>query len=127
MIFLLSIAVCAELIPLPQGGAAAPGTPSWAMVTGDIVSRWAKEVSPTNVLPEHPRPVMRRPNWNNLNGLWEFAVGTVDDQHCPKESGVTILVPFCAESALSGIKRIIRETDRLWFRRSLQDVLHRRD
>ena len=42
------------------------------MVKGNMVTRWAKEVSPTNALPEYPRPMMRRERWTNLNGLWAF-------------------------------------------------------
>ena len=51
--------------------------------------------TPWNV---YPRPRMRRDSWLNLNGEWDFAVGTQDF------SERTILVPFCPESALSGIK-----------------------
>ena len=42
----------------------------------------------------YPRPQMRRDSWLNLNGQWDFCWGTEDRK---------ILVPFCPESALSGI------------------------
>ena len=48
--------------------------------------------TPWNV---YPRPQMRRDNWLNLNGEWDFAV---NDRFVGK-----IRVPFCPESALSGI------------------------
>ena len=32
--------------------------PSWEMVKGNMVTRWAKEVSPTNALPEYRRPMI---------------------------------------------------------------------
>ena len=45
----------------------------------------------------YPRPQMRRENWLNLNGAWEFAPGK------RVYEGKTIQVPFCPESRLSGI------------------------
>ena len=39
-----------------------------------LVTRWAKEVRPDNVWPEYPRPQMVRPAWQNLNGLWHYAI-----------------------------------------------------
>lgn len=90
--------------------------PSWEMVEGDMVTRWAKEVSPTNALPEYPRPVMRRERWKNLNGLWEFAIRPKSQATRPDKFDDHILVPFCVESALSGIKKKVVETDMLWYR-----------
>jgi hypothetical protein len=101
------------------GSAVAQG-PSWELVEGDMVTRWAKEVTPDNVLPDYPRPAMRRPRWINLNGLWEFAIRPKNETSRPESFHDHILVPFCAESALSGIKRTVRETDRLWYRRTLE-------
>ena len=48
--------------------------------------------TPWNV---YPRPQMKRENWLNLNGAWEFAVNY--------ESKGQILVPFCPECKLSKI------------------------
>ncbi|MCP4455882.1 MAG: glycoside hydrolase family 2 [Planctomycetes bacterium] len=90
------------------------------MVPGDMVTRWAEAVSPTNVLPEYPRPMMRRDRWKNLNGLWEFAMRPVDQTQQPESFEDDILVPFCVESALSGLKRTVRNTDRLWYRRTFE-------
>ncbi|OLB98742.1 MAG: hypothetical protein AUI15_10070 [Actinobacteria bacterium 13_2_20CM_2_66_6] len=59
--------------------------------------------------PEYPRPRLRRPDWINLNGEWEFGAGSrpAFDRH--------IVVPFCAESQLSGIGEI--PGDVVWYRR----------
>ncbi|TMF80569.1 MAG: glycoside hydrolase family 2, partial [Chloroflexi bacterium] len=59
--------------------------------------------------PEYPRPKLRRPDWINLNGEWEFGAGSrpAFDRH--------IVVPFCAESQLSGIGEI--PGDVVWYRR----------
>jgi len=64
--------------------------------------------------PEHPNPQWRRECWQNLNGTWQFGFdpGFKKDGRC----GKTIKVPFCPESALSGIAH----TDfmkSVWYRR----------
>jgi hypothetical protein len=82
------------------------------------MTRWAKDVSATNALPEYPRPMMVRDQWKNLNGLWEFAMRPVDEKRRPEKFDDQILVPFCVESALSGVKKKVVETDRLWYRRT---------
>ena len=39
-----------------------------------IKTKWADQVSPENALPEYPRPMMVRSEWQNLNGLWQYAI-----------------------------------------------------
>ena len=92
--------------------------PLWQPVKGHIMTCWAKDVSATNVLPEYPRPMMKRENWKNLNGLWEFAMRPKSNASRPEKFDDHILVPFSVESALSGIKKKVVETDRLWYRRN---------
>ena len=78
------------------------------------------------VLPrsEHPKPQFARDSWMNLNGLWEFEIdhgqsgedrGYGDPDHHLSGS---ITVPFCPESALSGVgyKDFIASC---WYRRSV--------
>jgi len=92
----------------------------WQPVGGDMVTRWAKAVSPTNTLSEYPRPMMKRQRWKNLNGLWEFAIRPDENERPPEKFDGRILVPFCVESGLSGVKKTVVETDRLWYRRSFE-------
>src|SRR5512138_2530745 len=73
----------------------APLNAEWRPAQGPLATRWAKDVSPEHAHPEYPRPQLVRKDWLNLNGLWQF---TTDKN----ESG-QILVPFCIESALSGV------------------------
>jgi hypothetical protein len=84
---------------------------------GHIMTRWAKDVAPDKVLPEYPRPQMVRKEWQNLNGLWEYAIVEKDAPKPEKFQG-DILVPFAAESALSGVKKAVGENNRLWYKRS---------
>ena len=46
----------------------------WKPVGDRIRTRWAKEVTPDNAWREYPRPQMVRKQWQNLNGLWNYAV-----------------------------------------------------
>ena len=58
--------------------------------------------------PEFPNPQFRRDNWVNLNGTWSFQMDKEDNGAEKKYFERTsfdgsIEVPFCPESALSGI------------------------
>ena len=71
--------------------------------------------------PEHPRPDMRRSDWLNLNGTWQFET---DNDATGEDRGLmsghdlsgSILVPFCPESKLSGLANTEFMT-RVWYRR----------
>ena len=88
----------------------------WKPVPGHIMTQWATKVDPNSPLPEYPRPQLMRANWVNLNGLWDYAVTPKDASQPTKFEG-KILVPFCIESALSGVKRKFTDKDRLWYSR----------
>ncbi|MEO6436211.1 MAG: sugar-binding domain-containing protein, partial [Tepidisphaeraceae bacterium] len=93
------------------------GQDGWkpARTGGAMMTRWAKDVSPDKVHPEYPRPQMVRKEWKNLNGLWQFAsADEVKDAPVGKDLPGQILVPFCMESALSGVGR---HHDKSWYRR----------
>lgn len=99
------------------------GSPVWAAdkpwqpAKGPLLTRWAADVSPKNAHPEYPRPQMVRKDWQNLNGLWDYAI-TIKDAPKPASWDGQILVPFPIESALSGVMKRVFETNRLWYRRS---------
>jgi beta-galactosidase/beta-glucuronidase len=94
----------------------------WKPANGPLMTRWAKDVSPTNALPEYPRPQMVRAKWENLNGLWQFAAAK-DGEQPPvgKELAEQILVPYPVESALSGL---MRHEERMWYRRRFDIPAH---
>jgi len=91
---------------------------AWAPIPGRIMTRWAAEVRPELALPEYPRPQMVRESWLNLNGLWSYAV-TAKDAARPSSWDGRILVPFAAESALSGVGRAVGSGKALWYRRTV--------
>ena len=98
----------------------------WKPVDGHLLTRWAQDVDPKAPWPEYPRPKMVRENWVNLNGLWDYAIVPAEAQLNQILSPLTqggdgqILVPFCAESALSGVgKRVMRENS-LWYHRNFE-------
>jgi len=88
----------------------------WTARDAPVMTRWAEDVSPDSVHPEYPRPQMVRTEWQNLNGLWEYAI-TPRNSARPAEWHSGILVPFPVESALSGVMERIDADQRLWYRR----------
>ena len=63
----------------------------------------------------YPRPQMRRNNYVNLNGHWQFAHSV--EPALPEAYSQTIRVPFCPESRLSGINAHYPEGEYLFYRR----------
>ena len=92
-------------------------TPAWHPLSAPLMTRWAAEVSRTNVLPEYPRPQLVRPDWLNLNGLWDYAITPDSVGHAEHFDG-KILVPFPVESALSGVMTNFDEYSKLWYHRT---------
>ena len=60
----------------------------------------------------YPRPQMKRANWLNLNGEWDFSAAP--GESCRDK----ILVPFCPESILSGVREHFPEGSILSYRRT---------
>ena len=92
----------ALLAALVFGGASASG---WEMTKVNIATPWAAEVTPETVHREYPRPQMVRPEWQNLNGLWQWQSLQKMDSELSAGGWHEILVPFAPEAPLSGIGR----------------------
>jgi hypothetical protein len=99
---------------------AAPRASAEWKVPGDaMLTRWGKQVTPDNAWQEYPRPQFRREqNWQNLNGLWDYAVVTGTKQ--PQSFDGQILVPFAIEAPLSGVGRLLEPNETLWYRRTIE-------
>ena len=88
----------------------------WKIAGDKIRTEWAEKVNPSNVLPEYPRPQLIRGEWQNLNGLWNYAITDVNAAEPSAYQG-EILVPFAIESALSGVGKWVTEKQLLWYER----------
>ncbi|HBE67403.1 MAG TPA: glycoside hydrolase family 2 [Planctomycetaceae bacterium] len=85
-----------------------------------LITRWGAEVTAENAWTEYPRPRLRRDNWVNLNGRWDYAVTSIDVTETPADWFGEILVPFSLESKLGGVQRLLDASEALWYRRSLE-------
>ena len=88
----------------------------WKPAGSRLMTRWAKDVDPSNPLPEYPRPQFQRDTWQSLNGLWDYAI-TDKQAGVPEKWDGQILVPFAIESALSGVGKTVGPNQALWYRR----------
>ncbi len=112
----LALAVAA--LTASAGIVAATGGPAAAFApkTPPLTTPWTSQVSTTNPLPEYPRPQLTRPDWQSLNGIWQFAgASNINTPPVGQTLGEEILVPYPIESALSGI---MRRQDFSYYRRT---------
>jgi beta-galactosidase/beta-glucuronidase len=94
-------------------------TREWKIVGGRITTAWADSVNPSNTLPDYPRPQMQRNDWQNLNGLWQYAIlPKAEGEAMPSSFQGNILVPFCVESALSGVGKTVGKDSVLWYEKT---------
>uniref|UniRef100_UPI003FEE171C sugar-binding domain-containing protein n=1 Tax=Candidatus Fimivicinus sp. TaxID=3056640 RepID=UPI003FEE171C len=84
-----------------------------------IRTRFAANVDASRVLPEYPRPQLVREGWMNLNGLYDYSITPRGAQQ-PDSFDGQILVPFCIESALSGVERALQPDELLWYHRTFE-------
>ena len=47
---------------------------AWKPAGDRIMTAWGENLDPKNVHPEYPRPQMKRADWQNLNGMWQYAI-----------------------------------------------------
>ncbi len=88
----------------------------WQPAGDKIKTSWSEKIDVDNVLPEYPRPMMERADWQNLNGLWEYAITKAGTAQ-PETFDGDILVPFAVESSLSGVQKSVGYENELWYKR----------
>lgn len=86
----------------------------------DLITQWGEELTAENAWTEYPRPQLRRDQWSNLNGLWNYAVTDQTETQAPSKWDGSILVPFSLESKLSGVQRLLDASETLWYHREIQ-------
>ncbi len=86
----------------------------------ELITEWGAGVTAENAWTEYPRPQMRRNNWTNLNGEWNYAITPAKQKEAPKSWKGKILVPFSLESKLSGVQRLLDSEEALWYRRTFE-------
>ncbi len=84
----------------------------------ELITQWGSEVTAENAWTEYPRPQLKRSQWQNLNGHWDYAITDIEDKQIPKQWNGKILVPFCLESKLGGVNRLLLDNEALWYHRS---------
>lgn len=85
-----------------------------------MMTPWGEKVTAENAWRGYPRPQMIRENWTNLNGHWDYAVTSVTNTPGrPLKWDGKILVPFAIESALSGVGRLLKPDEFLWYTRKI--------
>lgn len=89
----------------------------YAPVGDKIRTEWSETINPDNVWDVYPRPLLKRSEWKNLNGIWQYAIVGINQQAPEKYDG-DILVPFPVESSLSGVGKTVGNDNNLWYRRS---------
>ena len=89
----------------------------WSTQGDKLKTKWAESIDVNNVLPEYPRPIMERPDWKNLNGLWDYAILPIG-QNEPANFDGKILVPFAVESSLSGVMKTLGSKNELWYKQT---------
>ena len=95
----------------------------YAPAGDSLKTRWASEITPENVWQDYPRPQMYRLYWENLNGLWDYAIRPKGENNIGEFDG-KILVPFCVESSLSGVQKYVGKDNELWYQREFDYALY---
>jgi beta-galactosidase/beta-glucuronidase len=90
---------------------------AWKPAGEKIRTPWAEKIDPANPLPEYPRPQLVRDQWQNLNGLWDYAI-VPKGKSVPVSWEGKILVPYPVESSLSGVQQTVGQENELWYHRT---------
>ena len=69
-------------------------------------------------LSEYPRPQLQRESYISLNGEWDYAIKK--ESSFPKEYEGKILVPFSPEVEKSGVRKVVKPDDYLFYRLNLE-------
>lgn len=77
-----------------------------------LTTVWGEQIT-DKPLQEYPRPQFMRKSYVNLNGYWDYAI--TDSDVAPTPYDGKILVPFSPETTLSGVNRIVKPNEYLYY------------
>ena len=63
------IAIAAIMLTLADNACAQS---TWTKQTAPVMTVWGEQLTADNVWKEYPRPSMKRQDWMNLNGIWQY-------------------------------------------------------
>ncbi|MEM9588476.1 MAG: sulfatase-like hydrolase/transferase, partial [Planctomycetota bacterium] len=115
----LAVLVLCSVGQATRGQSTTPSQATWSPVADSMLTKWGESVTPENAWRQYPRPQMVRPEWTNLNGLWDYAVVDAGAPQ-PRAWDGSILVPFAIESPLSGVGKRLTAKQALWYHRSFE-------
>lgn len=95
-----------------------PAKRSTQPLVSELITKWGAEITAENAWTEYPRPQLRRKQWQNLNGHWDYAITSSEQTKTPSDWTGKILVPFALESKLGGVGRLLLDNEALWYHRS---------
>ena len=70
----------------------AAGAQQWKPAPVTLMTQWGEEVTPGNAWREYPRPQLVRERWQNLNGVWDYAITA---KTAPAPTSATLLRTVC--------------------------------
>ena len=108
---IIAVAAMALLTGSQQAGA------QWKPVGDKIKTAWVEKVNPKMPWNVYPRPQLKRTQWVNLNGLWNYAIKDLQSSE-PASFDGKILVPYPIESSLSGVGKTLTKESILWYNRT---------
>lgn len=80
-----------------------------------LLTKWSRSFDRENPLPEYPRPQFVRDSYINLNGIWDYSIRKTSNM--PSNFTARITVPFSPETELSGVCRVIKPNETLFYRK----------
>lgn len=83
------------------------------------LTAWGEQLKADVVHTYYPRPQLKRVTWQNLNGIWQYAIVPQSTQGVVPMHG-DILVPFSPESVLSGVLKQLQPDELLIYERTFE-------
>lgn len=80
-----------------------------------LLTKWSRNIDRECPLSEYPRPQFVRDSYISLNGTWDYSIRKTDNM--PVVYTAQITVPFSPECELSGVSRVIKPDETLFYKK----------